>query len=66
MRKLTTIVFILFISLVFAGCSTKSQDDVLASSKDDVSGLINDLMKKEKKINELSKKLEECKDDKRK
>lgn len=63
MKKITTIISIIFISIIFVGCSTKSQDDVLNSSKEDVSSLLNKLIEKEKKINKLSKELQNCKND---
>ncbi len=61
MRKLLIIISITLLPIFFTACSTKSQNDVLTSSKDDVSSLLDKLIEKEKEINQLSIKLENCK-----
>ena len=62
MKKLLIIISITLLPIFFTACSTKSQNDVLTSSKDDVSTLLDKLIQKEKEINQLTKKLEDCKD----
>ncbi len=52
--------FIILVSFFFVSCSSKIQEDILDSSKNDVSNLLNKLIEKEKEINRLNKKLEEC------
>lgn len=62
MKKLLTPILIILISISFTACVTKSQTDVLDSSKEDVSDLLSQLIEKEKEINKLNKKLEACKE----
>ncbi|MGA1940005.1 hypothetical protein [Arcobacter sp. YIC-310] len=62
MKKLLTPILIILISINFTACVTKSQTDVLDSSKEDVSDLLSQLIEKEKEINRLNKKLEACKE----
>ena len=61
MKKLLFIITTIFITTFFTACSSKSQTDVLNSSKQDVSDLLSQLIEKEKEINKLTKQLEECK-----
>ncbi len=58
-------IFTLLISFLFTACSSKVQNDMLDSSKDDVSNLLNKLIQKEKKINKLTQELENCKNNKK-
>lgn len=48
--------FVLFLT----ACSSKVQDSVTRSTIEDNTYLIEKLIQKEKEINELNKKLEEC------
>ncbi len=61
--KLVIMTFLLAFSLV--SCASKVQTDMLDSSKDDVSNLLNKLIEKEKEINILNQKLEDCKNTKK-
>lgn len=61
MKKLLFIITTIFMTTFFTACSSKSQNDVLNSSKQDVSDLLSQLIEKEKEINKLTKQLEECK-----
>lgn len=62
MKKLLLIILTLSITVFFTACSSKSQNDVLNSSKEDVSDLLSQLIEKEKEINRLNKELEACKE----
>ena len=55
-------IFILFISilLLFTACTSKSQTEVINSGSKDISDLLKTLIQKEKEINELNKRLEDC------
>ncbi len=55
-------IFTLFIStfLLFTACTSKSQTEVINSGSKDISDLLKTLIQKEKEINELNKKLEDC------
>ncbi|MGA1931709.1 hypothetical protein ACH5BF_03180 [Arcobacter sp. YIC-464] len=61
MKKLLFTIFTITFTLFFTACSSKSQTDVLNSSKQDVSDLLSQLIEKEKEINRLTKELEACK-----
>jgi uncharacterized protein YcfL len=52
--------FLSLFILFFQGCSSKIQDSVTKSTIEDNTYLIEKLIQKEKEINELNKKLEEC------
>ncbi len=62
MKKLLLTILTLSITIFFSACSTKSQNDVLNSSKQDVSDLLSQLIEKEKEINKLTKQIEACKE----
>ncbi|UTJ06638.1 hypothetical protein [Arcobacter roscoffensis] len=62
MKKLLLTILTLGITIFFTACSSKSQNDVLNSSKQDVSDLLSQLIEKEKEINKLTKQLEACKE----
>lgn len=62
MKKLLLTILTLSITIFFTACSSKSQNDVLNSSKQDVSDLLSQLIEKEKEINKLTKQLEACKE----
>ncbi|GGD30149.1 hypothetical protein GCM10012288_00180 [Malaciobacter pacificus] len=51
-------------TLIFNGCSSKSQDDMIDSNKQDISQLLKTLIQKEKEINNLNRELENCKNSK--
>jgi|GEM_PF-2245267 len=51
----------LFISILFTACTSKVQTHVVESNKDDISKLLKTLIEKEKEINQLNQKLEDCK-----
>lgn len=51
-------------TLIFTGCSSKSQDDMIDSNKQDISQLLKTLIQKEKEINNLNRELENCKNSK--
>ena len=55
-------IFILLISslLLFTACTSKSQTEVINSGSKDISDLLKTLIQKEKEINELNKRLEDC------
>ena len=50
----------LFLIFYLTSCSSKTQTDVVDSGSKDVSDLLRILIKKEKEINELNQKLEDC------
>ena len=65
--KLLKLLFIpLFLSIVLSACASKAQTDVIDSNSKDISELLKTLIQKEKEINELNKKLENCKEQKTK
>ncbi|CAM3932911.1 hypothetical protein [Arcobacter cloacae] len=49
------------IFLFFTACSSKSQTEVINSGSKDISDLLKTLIQKEKEINDLTQKLEDCK-----
>lgn len=53
---------LIFLILLFQGCSTKSQNDIIDSNKNDISDLLRTLIEKEKEINNLKLSLEKCKE----
>ena len=55
-------ILIIALSLIFLlnGCTSKSQTDVINSGSNDISDLLKTLIQKEKEINTLNKKLEDC------
>ncbi len=64
MFKFTLIVSALLLSLSFTACTSKTQTDVTNSNSQDVSDLLRTLIQKEKEINNLNQKLEDCKNSK--
>ncbi|QKJ21449.1 hypothetical protein [Poseidonibacter lekithochrous] len=64
MKTIKILILTLGITLFFSACSTKTESDVLDSSKQDVSELLNKLIEKEKEINRLTLELEKCKSEK--
>ena len=60
MKILKLILTTIFLCLFLQACSSKSQTDMIDSNTKDISELLKTLKKKEKEINELNKKLEEC------
>lgn len=66
MFKITLLISALLLSFSFTACSSKAQDDVTNSGSKDVSDLLRTLIQKEKEINDLNQKLEDCKNSKSK
>jgi len=64
MKKYTLLIIALFLTFSFTACSSKAQTDVIDSNSKDISELLRTLIQKEKEINELNKKLEDCKNTK--
>ena len=60
MSKITLFLSTLFLIFSLTTCSSKTQTDVVDSGSKDVSDLLRILIKKEKEINELNQKLEDC------
>ena len=60
MPKITLLFSTLFLIFSLSSCSSKTQTDVVDSGSKDVSDLLRILIKKEKEINELNQKLEDC------
>ena len=66
MSKITLFLSTLFLIFSLTSCSSKTQTDVVDSGSKDVSDLLRTLIQKEKEINDLNQKLEECKAKKQK
>ncbi|QKF65731.1 hypothetical protein AVENP_0149 [Arcobacter venerupis] len=64
MFKITLFISALLLSFSFTACVSKTQNDVIDSGSKDVSDLLRTLIQKEKEINELNQKLEDCKNSK--
>ena len=64
MFKITLFISALLLSLNFTACTSKAQTDVTNSNSQDVSDLLRTLIQKEKEINNLNQKLEDCKNSK--
>ncbi|MBD3829784.1 MAG: hypothetical protein IE890_04790 [Arcobacter sp.] len=64
MKKYLLLVLSLLFLFNFTACATKVQNEVSDSSTNDVSELLRTLIQKEKEINELNQKLEDCKESK--
>ena len=64
MKTLKLFTLTLLLSLFLNACSSKSQTDVIDSNTKDISGLLKTLIQKEKEINTLNEKLEDCKETK--
>lgn len=50
----------IFFSIFLIACSSKNQEQLVSSNNQDISNLLNKLIKKEREINKLTKKLIEC------
>ncbi len=61
MKILKLTLSILFITILFTACTSKTQTHVVESNKDDVSSLLKTLIEKEQEINKLNQNLEDCK-----
>jgi hypothetical protein len=66
MKKNLIFIFLALITFTFSACTSKSQTDVINSGSNDISDLLKTLIQKEKEINDLNQKLEECKAKKQK
>jgi uncharacterized protein YcfL len=66
MKKYLLLILSLLFLFNFTACATKTENEVSDSSTNDVSELLRTLIQKEKEINELNKKLEDCKESKTK
>jgi len=66
MKKILILIITLLITFTFTACTSKSQTDVINSGSKDVSDLLRTLIQKEKEINDLNKKVEDCKESKTK
>ena len=64
MFKITLFISALLLSLSFTACTSKAQTDVTNSNSQDVSDLLRTLIQKEKEINDLNQKLENCRNSK--
>ena len=66
MKNIKLLIFLPLLCLIFTACTSKAQTDVIDSNSKDISELLKTLIQKEKEINELNKKLENCKEQKTK
>ena len=66
MFKITLFLSSLLLILGLTACSSKTETDVINSGSKDVSDLLRTLIQKEKEINELNQKLENCSNSKSK
>ena len=66
MKKILFYIPSLFLIFCFTACSSKTQSDIIDSNSKDISSLLQTLIEKEKEINELNQKLENCKNSKEK
>ena len=66
MKKILILLIALLATFTLTACTSKTQTDVINSGSKDVSDLLRTLIQKEKEINDLNKKLEECKKSKTK
>lgn len=66
MKKILFYITALFLIFGFTACSSKTQNDIINSGSKDISDLLQTLIQKEKEINELNQKLEDCKNSKEK
>jgi len=64
MFKITLLINALLLSFAFTACNSKTQMEVNDSGSKDVSDLLRTLIQKEKEINNLNQKLENCKNSK--
>ncbi len=66
MSKIALLLSTLFLIFGLTACSSKTQSEVIDSNSKDVSDLLRTLIQKEKEINELNQKLENCSNSKSK
>ena len=66
MKKRSILIISLFTIFLLSGCTSKDQTDIIDSNSKDINDLMKTLIQKEKDINELNKKLENCKEQKTK
>ena len=66
MSKITLLLSTIFLVFTLSACVSKTQMEVKDSGSKDVSNLLRTLIQKEKEINELNKKLEDCSNSKSK
>ena len=66
MSKITLFLSSFILIFGLTSCSTKAENDVMNSGSKDVSDLLRTLIQKEKEINELNQKLENCSNSKSK
>ena len=64
MSKIALLLSTIFLVFSLTACSSKTQSEVIDSNSKDVSDLLRTLIQKEKEINELNQKLEDCKSSK--
>ena len=60
MQIIKLLLSIFLLSVLFTACSSKVQTQVVNSNKEDVSDPLKKLITKEKEINKLNQKLEDC------
>ena len=60
MKKKFIIIIALPLIFLLNGCASKSQTEAMNSGSNDISDLLKTLIQKEKEINTLNKKLEDC------
>ena len=66
MSKIALLLSTIFLVFSLTACSSKTQSEVIDSNSKDVSDLLRTLIQKEKEINELNQKLEDCSNSKSK
>ena len=66
MSKTTLLLSTIFLVFTLSACVSKTQMEVKDSGSKDVSNLLRTLIQKEKEINELNQKLENCSNSKSK
>ena len=66
MSKTTLFLSSLLLILGLTSCSSKTETDVINSGSKDVSDLLRTLIQKEKEINDLNQRLENCSNNKSK
>ena len=66
MSKITLFLSSLLLILGLTSCSSKTETDVINSGSKDVSDLLRTLIQKEKEINDLNQRLENCSNNKSK
>ena len=66
MSKITLFLSSFILIFGLTSCSTKAENDVMNSGSKDVSDLLRTLIQKEKEINDLNQRLENCSNSKSK